>query len=703
MAVDAASGKQLWATENAYRGSIVDYVKWSTKTGRVKPPKLDPALNTATDGAVVALIDADEIVAVDFRTGAEKWRASFPEGEGDRTAGRVQAKGNLWNGTMIVHSGVVIHASPNKLAAFDGDTGKLLWDQPKKYIGHLWYEWKDVFVIDGLVWTWSATLESGTFGIGRKKRQRTLYPTSVNGYDIRTGEMKKEVPLGAIFKAHHHHRCYRNKATSRFILASRRGTEFVDLIEGKHTVHNWIRGTCHVGMMPANGLQYAPPHPCACYIDEKLMGMNAVAPGSSEERVASSEGVRLERGPAYAAIENPQSRIENPSDWPAFRRDSMRTGSVQTIVPAELKTLWRTRVGLKVSPPIVVGDRLYASLVDEHHVVCLDAREGRKVWELAADARIDSAPTYHQGTIIFGSTDGSVYCLRASDGQLVWRFRAAPGDRLIGAFGQLESAWPVHGSVLVQNGKAFFAAGRTSQLDGGMALFALDAATGEMLHERKLVGPDYKMGDFEENFKLPMGSLPDILMGDGTNIYMRSKAYSEKLEPQRGRPALLARSGFLDDTYFKRVPWSLGPGGSARLIVHDQRSVYYVRMFDTLRGLDATVFFTPGRKGYLLFARNMQGRKPTWQGRIPVRIRAMALTANQLFVAGPPDVVDPKDPLGAFEGRKGGRLCAFDSSSGEKLTEYQLASPPVFNGAAAANGRLFISEEDGSISCFGAR
>jgi hypothetical protein len=158
----------------------------------------------------------------------------------------------------------------------------------------------------------------------------------------------------------------------------------------------------------------------------------------------------------------------------------------------------------------------------------------------------------------------------------------------------------------------------------------------------------------------------------------------------------------LEDSYFKRVPWTFG-GDYARLIVHDNQSVYYVRMFDSLRGLDPTVFFTPGAKGYLLFAKQMEGSGGAWSGRIPVRVRAMVLSADRLFVAGPPDVVDPKDPLGAFEGRKGGLLYVFDSASGGKLAEHSLPSPPVFNGAAAAAGRLYFTDEDGSIACFGKR
>ncbi|MBL7041429.1 MAG: PQQ-binding-like beta-propeller repeat protein [Pirellulaceae bacterium] len=725
IAVDAASGEKMWENEKAYRGSTVDYVRWRSAYGNVKPPKTNPAANAATDGNVIALIDGPEIVCLDFHTGAEKWRASFPTEDADLTAGGIQSNGNLWNGTMIVSDGVVVHASPNKLAAFSAETGKMLWSQPKKYIGHLWYEWKDVFVIDGLVWTWSAELDEGFFNIGRARKQRELWPRTVNGYDIQTGDLRKEVPLGPIFKTHHHHRCYRNKATSRFILASRRGTEFVDLHEGNHTVHNWVRGTCHVGMMPANGLQYVPPHPCQCYIDEKLSGFTALAAAEGEEKGSGVgvqvSGKRLNKGPAYGDVSpTPDTRHPTPSSWPAFRHDSMRTGSVDTEVPDEAAPLWRATIGSRVSPPIIVADRIFASLVDEHHVVCLDRRDGSKLWEFAAGGRIDSPPTYFRGTVVFGSADGWVYSLRAADGQLAWRFRAAPAERLIGAFGQFESAWPVHGSVLVQNGIAYFAAGRSSQLDGGIWLYGVDAATGELRYETKLEGPDYAIDSsgqklvreeatsssgegedtFDVNFKLPMGSLPDILMGDGANIYMRSVAFDAELNRARGKPPLETGSGFVEDSYFKRTPWTFG-GEYARLIVHDNRSVYYVRMFDTLRGLDPTVFFTPANKGYLLFAKNVDGKRSAWTERIPVRIRAMVLAGGRLFVAGPPDVVDPQDPLGAFEGRKGGLLCVVDSASGERLAEHELPSPPVFNGAAAADGRLYIVDEAGSITCFG--
>jgi hypothetical protein len=78
----------------------------------------------------------------------------------------------------------------------------------------------------------------------------------------------------------------------------------------------------------------------------------------------------------------------------------------------------------------------------------------------------------------------------------------------------------------------------------------------------------------------------------------------------------------------------------------------------------------------------------------------MVVAGSTLFVAGTPDVVDPEDPWAAFEGRKGGVLWAVSTADGKKLAEYSLDHPPVFDGMAAARGRLYISTTDGNVACF---
>ena len=705
--VDTRSGRTLWTSKNSYGGTKTDYYRFSAMYGKVQAAKVDPTLNIATDGEVVALLDGEDVVALDYRTGAEKWRTRFPLVKADYKAGNIAALNKVWTGTLIAMDGVVVHASPNQLAAFSGTSGEILWKQPKKYLQHLWYEWKDVFVIDGLVWTWSAELAREKLEVrGKPSKSASSFPVSANGYDLHTGALAKKVPLGNIFKTHHHHRCYRNKATLRYIIASRRGSEFVDLDEGNHSVHNWVRGTCHVGMMPANGLQYAPPHPCVCYIEEKINGMNVLAPALRPQYHWAGGGerpVRLERGPAYRQA---SGRAAGPEDWPAFRHDSLRSGSAETEVPSEPKLLWQETIGAKVTSPILADGRIFIPLVDEHHVAAFSAADGSKIWEFAAGARVDSPPTYHRGAVIFGSADGWVNCLRASDGALVWRFAAAPGDRHIGAFGQLESAWPVHGSVLVRDGIAYFAAGRSSHLDGGIYLYGVDAVSGELRHQTKLQGPHYDVDDISQNYQLPTGSLPDILQGDDKGIYMRNLTFDVRLEqrptvPRKPTTRVFSKAGLLDDSYFKRTPWGFGGNAHSRLVVHNDKTAYFVRMFDSLQGLNPNVYFVPGKEGYLLFAVDKAGGKQTWAHRIRVRVNAMVITDGLLFVAGPPDVVEADDPLGAFEGRKGGVLCAINPASGEGMWKYELPAPPVFNGMIAAAGRLYVVMQDGKIACFG--
>ena len=97
--------------------------------------------------------------------------------------------------------------------------------------------------------------------------------------------------------------------------------------------------------------------------------------------------------------------------------------------------------------------------------------------------------------MLFGCKDGSVYCLRAEDGALAWRYRAS-ADRRHMALEQLESVWPIHGSVLVENGVVSFVAGRSVFLDGGLRFFRLDAATGKKIAEQ----------NYDDKIQLVLGS-----------------------------------------------------------------------------------------------------------------------------------------------------------------------------------------------------
>ena len=697
--IDAATGRSVWATTEEFAGS-------AKETGKLKVER-QPVLSTAADGTSVCFLDGAEIVCLDRADGKLLWRAKPPTKATE-----------LWVGTLIVHDDVVLYAEQNILTAISARDGSELWTREAKQPSGLWFSWKDVFVIDSLVWTWGPSE-------GR-------LVSEAHGHDLHTGEVKRRVPLGPIFNVDHHHRCYRNKATSRFIIASRRGAEFVDLEGGPHTVSNWVRGICHLGMMPANGLLYAPPEPCKCYWYERVSDFCALA-GKDEGREtkdARESSSRLVQGPAYTTrIPNPQSLIPSPSDWPAFRSDPTRSGATKARLPDALEPAWETELPSRPSAPIAVGGRVFVAAVDAHTVYALDATSGDELWHYTSGGRVDSPPTYAAGKLVFGSADGWVTCLSASDGECVWRYRAAPSERLVGAYGQLESAWPVHGSVLVLDGTVYFAAGRSSYLDGGIAVYGLDLTTGRPLHQALLQGPEVDLTNEDwfggYNDIGGRGALADILQVSGTSVCMRNRAFDSQLQlcEEPAPVHLQPMGGFLDDTYFKRYFWFYGSPMNrevyaamakptvtkeqmeialGQLLVQDDTALYGMRMFDSMKLLNADNYFIPGREGYLLFKVQPGQGEPIWTERVPIRVKAMAITPDRLVIAGPPDVVDPADPLAAFEARRGGRLRLISSQDGSTIAEHTLRSPPVFNGVAVAGGRLFLSLDDGRLACFAA-
>ena len=694
--LNAATGELVWATAGEYAGT-------AKETGRL-PVQKQPVLNVAADGDSLCFMDGAEIVCMDRLTGDARWRA------------KPQTKGlELWAGTLIISSDVVLYAEQGLLTALATEGGAEMWSRQAKQPGGLWFSWKDVYVIDDLVWTWGPQARGPL--------------SEVHGHDLRTGEVKKRVPLGNLFRLDHHHRCYRNKATSRFIIASRRGAEFIDLEGGPHSVNNWVRGICHLGMMPANGLLYAPPEPCKCYWYERVSDFCALASGQpATARSAPADVVAKPLpGPAQGHADGAAA---GPEDWSTFRADSARSGSTKTQLPEHLELAWGTDdLGGRLSAPVAVRDRVFVSAIDSHTIHALDAASGEKLWHYTAGGRVDSPPTYAQGNIVFGSADGWVTCLRASDGVPAWQFRAAPRERLVGVFSQLESAWPVHGSVLVLDDTVYFAAGRSSYLDGGIHLYGLDLASGRLRHRAHLQRPDIDLADeaWYDGYvdSGGRGALSDILQVSGTRICMRNQAFDRRLQhsDEPAPPHLQPLGGFLDETYFKRYYWFYGTPMTrnlyastatreitkqqmsialAQLLVRDDGALYGVRMFDCMKLLNADNYFVPGKDGYLIFKVAPGEGEPMWTERVPIRVTAMAATPGQLVVCGPPDVVDPDDPLGAFEARKGGRLRLLSTADGSTLEEHELAAAPVFHGLAVARGRVFVSLKNGKMTCLAA-
>ncbi len=736
LAVEAESGKLLWKKDTP-----------------VAP------LTLAADKERVAFHNGDKVIALNRGTGEELW-ASAP-------IGRRKPMPVSFGPTLVLTRDVVLFSGGDRsMAALGAKDGKTLWTAKHPASGHASPE--DLLVVGGLAWA-GQIANGGDIGI-------------FTGRDLLTGQVKSEFPPD-VKTYWFHHRCYRSKATDNYLLPSRTGIEFVDFRAKHWDINHWVRSGCLYGAVPCNGLLYVSPQSCGCYLESKLFGFNALAPAAAAPPKAPADGERLERGPASSVPDSRQPITENPADWPTYRHDAARSGATKAAVPSDLKLAWTTAVGGKLSSPVVAEGKLFVASIDVHTVHALDAASGKPLWSYTAGGRVDSPPTVWQGRVLFGCADGWVYCLRAADGALAWRFRAAPLDRRIGAFEQLESPWPVSGSVLVQGGVASFVAGRSMFLDGGLRLIRLEAATGKMLSETVLDERDPESGGnlqvHVKGLDMPV-ALPDVLSSDGTHLYMRSQRFDLEGKRQEVPPRaatdqagegvhLFSSIGFLDDTWFHRGYWLYGRSFTSgwggwfraaryapygRILVHDDAAVYgYGRKPEYLCNADVLEYrlFAAEKAAPDAAARRVtaavrriddstprkNANAADWKARSrfpdadlaaagtrwlhdqpSVVVRAMVLADKTLFVAGPPDVVDERRAIrlpdekdvqaglaqqaAALEGNLGGRLWAVSAADGKPLARCKLESAPVFDGMAAAGGKLFLAALDGKVLCLSA-
>ena len=714
-AVDIASGKQLWqhtCPEKGFilpvtltvKGSNVFYqstrglVRLNATNGRLvwETRRATPLRRMSFSSPTVVATD-EVLLCADRDTSAN-----------DAAAGKVDWGVHGWNIPNYPRRG------KSSLSAYSVEDGKELWSAACRegYNSPV-----DVFVVDSDVWVGS----------------------DFKCYDLKTGKEAKKIAWQGPKVGMAHHRCYRNKATEKFIYTGRSGIEVVSMDEGCVGNNSWIRGTCQYGIIPTNGLLYAPPHACACFAKVKLSGFYAVAHHRTGTAMQFSQIPALEKGPSFQKA----SGEAGAGDWTMYRRNSKRSGNATTKTPSSMNLKWSAEIGGRLTQAVVACGRVYVASIDAHTLYALNAEDGKNLWSYTAGGRIDSAPTFYKGYIIFGCADGWIYSLHGADGSLAWRFRAAPQERLAGVLNQLESVWPVHGAVLLQNDMLYAAAGRNSYLDGGMVLYRLDPLTGEELTRTPLYDIDPET-DIQTGGELKFdmqGVKTDIISGDGECVYIKHKGFTHDGEPTgQGKPHLMSAAGILGEEWFIRSYWLLGTNvgvgwsgwanvaalvPSGRILCFDDSHVWGYGRVTIASG-------ATGHKAdaYRLFCQALNNAKPRetneggnekkfsrpatgvlWSNPNSLIVRAMVKAGDRLIVAGPPDlgIKDTKilqfnnepEALAGFTGKKGVFLRVVSATDGKNISECKLDTMPVFDGMSAANGRIYISLKDGTLECRG--
>ncbi len=672
-AKDAGHGVE-YAVHSVVKTAAGAVEAFDAADGKLKWSLPSPAQEmVAADGILFLLLQSgnppaqQQILAVDLETGRERWRVG-PDQLPPDPAIHLNCAGA---GVLVV-----AHVKAKVITIRSAASGKVLWEiNPAAHAaspGMLWTP-----LVDGLLWR-----------DGRK-------------YDPLTGEVRGLVPAGIEAKP-----CCPAALVGDRLLVDSRGSSLWDLRVSpgnpdryRYVSYHAVRGACIAGTTPANGMFYAGQNFCTC-VPGQVPGFVAFGPcGDVPGRTDFAKTCLVERGPAFGAV---RAAPTAQDEWPLYRHDEQRSGATKVNLPPRLKLLWQTEVARPVvgrmssvwkarltswlSAPVVAEDRVFVAAVDLGQVIALDAATGKSAWQTTIGARIDSPPAIHGGLCIFGAHDGWVYALSTEDGRLAWRTRAAPWERRMVAFGQVESVWPAIGAVLVRDRWVYATAGRTSESDGGVALCALDASTGQA---RWATG--IGAGTFGLNDVLTMAD--DKL----TWRHVQIEPESGQLTGAGKRGAGGGLEGLHDGTWTR-----LGKRRSGNRHFGRVTAEMFVWNESMLFGYESLVGWNANNRWCFAVAKSktagtgaLSPQEYTWRLIMPrdAQVEAMALSGNALLLAG--RVCDPKSDA------PHGFLWRVSPEDGKQQAEYPLDSPPAYDGLAVAGERVYVSLEDGHVICFG--
>jgi hypothetical protein len=274
---------------------------------------------------------------------------------------------------------------------------------------------------------------------------------------------------------------------------------------------------------------------------------------------------------------------------------------------------------------------------------------------------------------------------------------------------------------------------------------------------------------------------PDILSSNGKRIFMRSQPFDlegnrlriapdlDVKQQDREDAHLFSPVGLLDEAWHHRSYWMYGVTAvygwhvwfeaaqfapSGRIMSFDGKSVYGFARKPQFLAQAPTIAYhlykadlRPTAEGVARVTqaaahskkqkRRREWNQTQWLSRgkmyktsqlsalnynwieqdLPIQARAMVLTKDTLYIAGPAAVLDEVDlwhkpdntelkqaaaqQSEAVRGRSGGSLLAISTSDGSRIEKVDLPSPPVFDGMIAAQRQLILSLQDGSLLCFG--
>ena len=375
-------------------------------------------------------------------------------------------------------------------------------------------------------------------------------------------------------------------------------------------------------------------------------------------------------------------------DWPQWRganRDAKATGfNAPATWPKELAQKWRITVGAGDATPALVGDKLYVFSRQEGDEVirCLDAASGKELWQdkYAADAVTGpdsghggprSSPAVVGGKVVTLGVCGTVSCVDAATGKMIWRKTDFPG------------AWPrfhTATSPVIVDGLCITQLGKDS--DG--AVVAYDLATGDQKWKWTGEGPGYAspvvvtVGDTKMVVTETAKSIVGIGVADGKLLWQapyapQGMAYNAATPIVDGQTLIFC-----------------GQGRGARAVKIEKQGDTFAAKELWSNTENSVQFNSPILKNGLLFGLSQKGNF----------FCVSAETGKTAWVdptggrGGFGSIVDAGSVLVALTSKS--QLTAFEPSEKQysELANLKVSDKPTYAYPVLAGNRLFVKDQD---------
>lgn len=401
------------------------------------------------------------------------------------------------------------------------------------------------------------------------------------------------------------------------------------------------------------------------------------------------------------------------ADWPLVRGDAERSGRTNSALPAELVPLWSFQPAHAPSPawprePRMLFDRaqhvvaaqgkVFFGSSTTSTVTALEAATGDVLWTTFTDAPVRFAPAIWKDRLYVVSDDGYLRALSLADGSLLAKWKGGPeADSALGN-GRIVDRYPARGGPVIRDNILYWVAGIWQS--EGIFITALDLETEQVLWVNDTSGAIY---------------MPQPHGGANAESGVTVQGY------------LVATQDHL-----------IVPTGRAVPAVFDRKTgefqYYHLQKFGQQGGSDVMAageeFFNIGAdySGTIFAAKTGEAVARLQPG-------AYAALPEGVLHAGPKGMQFLKRGIGKVKDRRGEEVDAVQyakdweltgvvggqallvagnlavAASSESLTTVDLNTREVVwstkvestpYGLATADGRLFVSTEDGAIHCFAA-